>query len=277
MVVRGVVERERSLQLAARLRRQIDQRDPHVQLQWDGSRRLRLVKVPQPGRADPAFKALVHDQSIVDVVEELIGPGALLYRDVVVGKPAGSGGELSEHQDSAYWDVHPPALVSAWVALTDVPSDRSPLQVVPGSHRSLLPHGLILGKRYTLPQPVVSALRAAISAAGTGDNPGAAGGSQMLWNLKKFLLTAATRALPILGDLQDYRVLPSALRDARRVSLPIRAGDVVFFHSLTVHGSPPNSSAEDRYAHIISYMPAHAQFVGRGSAAFQPARRAADA
>jgi ectoine hydroxylase-related dioxygenase (phytanoyl-CoA dioxygenase family) len=197
-----------------------------------------------------------------------------VFRDVVVGKPARSGARLSAHQDSAYWDVEPKALVSAWIALTDAPLERSPLEVVPGTHHRLLPHGLVIGGRRAVPAPIVRVLRGAVSAAGTGDNPEASGGNRQIWRLKSFLLTRATRALPWLASLQDYRVLPSVLATLDRpVPLPLAAGDAVFFHSLTVHATPPNRTEAARFAHVVSYMPAGARCRSLSDAHFPAARR----
>src|SRR5262249_32151970 len=155
--------------LASEARRLVDTRAPGTQLQWDAKGKLRLIKIAQLAQRDPAFIALAHSPPLVDAVEQILGPGARLFRDVVVGKPAFTGGKLSEHQDSAYWDVEPKALVSAWVALTDAPIERSPLEVVAGTHRNLLPHGLVIADRFEVPRAIVKMLRSAISAAGTGD------------------------------------------------------------------------------------------------------------
>jgi hypothetical protein len=274
VIVRSLVERSRALGLADEAAALVARRAPGVQLQWTRQGEVSLVKIPQLAERSDSFSDLAHDPRVVDVVEELIGAGARLFRDVVVGKPARAGARLSAHQDSAYWDVEPKALVSAWIALTDAPDGRSPLELVPRTHRGLLPHGLVLGDRFELPALVVKALRRAVSAAGTGDNPEASGGSQPLWKLKTLVLTRATRVAPWLASLQDYRVLPSALAALEPVLLPVAAGDAVFFHSLIVHGTPPNQTEADRFAHIVSYMPAGARCKSLGGEHFPAARRA---
>jgi ectoine hydroxylase-related dioxygenase (phytanoyl-CoA dioxygenase family) len=247
--------------------------DPsQVQRQFGRGGQLRLTKISQLTRTTTSFAELAHHDAVVDVVEELVGPGARLFRDVVVGKPARTGGRFSYHQDSAYWDVEPMALVSAWVALTDAPADSGCLSVVPGSHRRLLHHGLVLRDRVEVPAWISDGLRRAVSRAGTGDNPGGAGGNVRLWKAKSWVLSTATRWLPILGDLQDFRVLARDLDARAAQAVPLRAGDAVFFHSLLVHGSGANVGDHDRQADIVSYAPADARFTGHGQADMPLAR-----
>ena len=76
------------------------------------------------------------------------------------------------------------------------------------------------------------------------------------------VLATATRHLPLLGDLQDYHVLPKRLDGSELRVLPVDAGDVVFFHSLLIHGTGQNVGVFDRVADIISYMPAAARVAG---------------
>jgi ectoine hydroxylase-related dioxygenase (phytanoyl-CoA dioxygenase family) len=245
-----------------------------VQRQFGDEGSLRLVKISQLTRTMPEFERLAHDNRVVEVVERLIGEGARLFRDVVVVKPARTGGALSMHQDSAYWDVEPPSLCSVWIALSDAPVDASCFAVISGTHRTRLTHGLMLKGRRRVPQFVTKLLRRAVSMAGTGDNPGAAGGSLRVWKLKRLVLAGATRRLPILGDLQDLQVLPEEVASSAPQQLPIRAGDAIFFHSLLVHGTGPNTSPTlTRFAEIISYMPANARFTGRGGTEFPLARQ----
>jgi ectoine hydroxylase-related dioxygenase (phytanoyl-CoA dioxygenase family) len=233
---------------------------------------LRMVKIAQLTRTDAGFRGLAHSTALVDVVERLIGRGARLFRDVVVVKPARTGGKLSFHQDSAYWDVEPPSLVSAWVALTDVPTEASPLQVIAKTHHALSEHGLVLRDRLRVPRRVTKFLRALVSRAGTGDNPGASGGSPVLWRLKTLVLARASRLLPVLADLQDFRAVPEVIAGATIRTLPVKAGDVIFFHSLLLHASSANQADHDRYADIISYMPAGARLTSSKEGDFPPAR-----
>jgi len=232
-----------------------------------------IIKITQLTETDARFQDLASRDEIVDVIEDLLGPGARIFRDALIVKPAGSRGLFSYHQDAAYWDVDPPRFASCWMALTDVPENGSCLKVIAGSHDRRRKHGLVVAG-HPLPAPVTSGLRRLVTYAGTGDNPGKAGGNKSLWRAKRFVLGRATRYVPALAGLQDYRAVPSEVDLANERVLPLKTGDAVFFHGLTLHGSGPNETQVDRMAPVISYMAADARFVGAGNEHFRPARRA---
>jgi ectoine hydroxylase-related dioxygenase (phytanoyl-CoA dioxygenase family) len=277
IVVKGLIPRADAAEIAERARSLVERgrgegiSPQQIQTQFDRRGRPRLTKVNPLTGSDPLCSALASRPAIVDVVEELLGPGALLLRDVLIVKPPHSDGVFSYHQDSAYWDIEPRALVSCWLAATDVSADASCLRVIRGSHDRLRRHGLMLGDR-PLPQPAVDVLRTLASYAGTADNP-RGGGSAAARAMKRLVLARATRLLPQLSALQDYRALPSEIDLEREVELPVAAGDAIFFHSLLLHASGPNRTSAARYSPILSYMPRNARFVGKGSAAFRPARQ----
>ena len=234
-----------------------------------------LRKVRGLVRSDPVFRELATSPAIVDVVEELLGEEALIFRDVLVVKPAHEGAAFEWHQDSAYWDIDPPALISAWVALADVPESAGCLTIIPRTQHEPVEHVLFWGEQRRVPRPVTRLLRKAVSLAGTGDNPDGAGGSKTLDAVKRFVLDGATRFVPFFGKLGDYAVDERQLSGlGEQVALPVRAGSVVFFHSLLLHASYPNRSDADRISPIISYMGRSFRFTGRGQADFLPAHPA---
>ncbi len=73
--------------------------------------------------------------SVLDMVEQLIGPNFLLWGTTVFGKPAFSGKEVPMHQDGEYWPIRPLATCSAWIALDDTSPENGCLRVIPGSHK----------------------------------------------------------------------------------------------------------------------------------------------
>jgi ectoine hydroxylase-related dioxygenase (phytanoyl-CoA dioxygenase family) len=74
-----------------------------------------------------------------DRVKSLLGNDALLWRTNFFNKNPG-GLEIPWHQDYNYWPLEPAVVVSAWVAIDDVDTENSCVQIIPKSHRNILPH-----------------------------------------------------------------------------------------------------------------------------------------
>src|SRR5688572_9363660 len=78
---------------------------------------------------------IVHHPSILDAVEDVIGPNILCWNTNFFIKEAASPGFVSWHQDAAYWGLEPEEVVSAWVALTSSNLESGCMKVIPGTHR----------------------------------------------------------------------------------------------------------------------------------------------
>lgn len=236
----------------------------------EGKSACTLTKLPQLAERDEAFLRLAQDPRIVSVVEGLIGP-ALIFRDVLIAKPEASGAPIYFHQDASYWDVDRPDLVlSAWIALDDAPAESGALQVYTGTHDRVREHDLILGG-VCVPRPLTRLLRTAVSFTGTGDNPRTLR-EQWLAAARQGVMERATRAWPRLADLNQLQLSPSSLDSSRLLTLPAQAGEVIFFHSLLVHGSGPNLSPRPRRAYIVTYMGTECTVRGRLPTRYLPAR-----
>ncbi|QIO23810.1 phytanoyl-CoA dioxygenase family protein [Haloarcula sp. JP-L23] len=85
-------------------------------------------------REDDVFADLVHDEAIVDVVEQLQGPNLHLLRSAAMLKPPRVGSEKKFHQDAAYYPIHPMDHVTVWIALDQSTTENGCMQVVPGAH-----------------------------------------------------------------------------------------------------------------------------------------------
>ena len=84
---------------------------------------------------------LVHNERILDAIEDVIGPDILCWTTNFFIKEANNPGFVSWHQDSTYWGLDPDDVVTAWVAFTDVTPANGYMQVIPGSHNvDQLPH-----------------------------------------------------------------------------------------------------------------------------------------
>jgi non-heme Fe2+,alpha-ketoglutarate-dependent halogenase len=84
---------------------------------------------------------LVRHPRILDAVEDLLGPDLLVWSAGFFLKEARDPHYVSWHQDSTYWGLSAPDVVSAWLALTVANVANGCMRVVPGSHlRDQIPH-----------------------------------------------------------------------------------------------------------------------------------------
>ena len=78
---------------------------------------------------------LVCHPRILDAVEEVLGPNILCRGSSFFIKSPGDGSYFSWHQDSTYWGLEPPDVLTAWIALSDVPVSSGAVRFVAASHR----------------------------------------------------------------------------------------------------------------------------------------------
>jgi hypothetical protein len=84
---------------------------------------------------------LVRHPRILDAVEDLYGPDLLCWNTNFFIKERESPAFVSWHQDSTYWGLSTPDVVSAWVAFTPANSSNGAMRVIPATHRlDQLPH-----------------------------------------------------------------------------------------------------------------------------------------
>jgi len=89
----------------------------------------------------PWLNALVRDERILGPVEELLGPNLLCWGASFFAKRAHDPGMVTWHQDSTYWGLSKPDIVTAWVAFTPSHRENGCMRVIPGSHTvDQLPH-----------------------------------------------------------------------------------------------------------------------------------------
>jgi non-heme Fe2+,alpha-ketoglutarate-dependent halogenase len=78
---------------------------------------------------------LVRDPRILDAVEDLIGPDILCWGTNFFIKEAHDDGFVSWHQDSTYWGLEPPDVITAWLAFSDATVENGAMKFLPGSHK----------------------------------------------------------------------------------------------------------------------------------------------
>lgn len=118
----------------------------------DLRRRLEAREAQQGGKLEPGQRAkshlifkwlddLIRDARILDPVEQLIGPDILCWNTIFWIKDVGSKSFVSWHQDTRYWGLSSPDVVTAWLALSPASLESGCMRVMPGTHiGAVLPH-----------------------------------------------------------------------------------------------------------------------------------------
>ena len=84
---------------------------------------------------------LVRRDRIVDAIEDLYGPNLLCWTTNFFIKEANNPAFVSWHQDSTYWGLNRPDVVTAWVAFTPSNKANGAMGFMPGTHTSdQIPH-----------------------------------------------------------------------------------------------------------------------------------------
>jgi non-haem Fe2+, alpha-ketoglutarate-dependent halogenase len=88
-----------------------------------------------------SLNKLIRDAHILDAVEDVLGPNILCWGSGFFIKNANDPARVTWHQDSTYWGLSKPDVVTAWVAFTDSTIENGCMRVVPGTHTlQQLPH-----------------------------------------------------------------------------------------------------------------------------------------
>ncbi len=79
--------------------------------------------------------------SVLDPVEQILGPDILMFYTFMIAKPAGVGAEVPWHQDGHYSPHRPLNGLSVWIALDETSPENGCLRFIPKSQRNgLIPH-----------------------------------------------------------------------------------------------------------------------------------------
>ncbi|MGQ0577634.1 MAG: phytanoyl-CoA dioxygenase family protein [Betaproteobacteria bacterium] len=103
-----------------------------------------VMKTPYRNKPHLVFSwanELIRNPRILDAVEELLGPDLLVWGSSFFIKEPHDQAYVSWHQDSTYWGLSHPDIVTAWVALSVSDLPNGAMRVMPGSHlKDQLPH-----------------------------------------------------------------------------------------------------------------------------------------
>ena len=84
---------------------------------------------------------LVRQERIVDAVADLYGPNLFCWTTNFFIKEARNPAFVSWHQDSTYWGLDRPDVVTAWIALTPSTKANGAMGFIPGTHTAdQIPH-----------------------------------------------------------------------------------------------------------------------------------------
>jgi len=84
---------------------------------------------------------LAFHESIVDMVEDLIGPNISLWGSVLFIKDPGTKHFVSWHQDATYMGMTSNEFVTPWIALSPSTLETGCMSMIPGSHKNnIRPH-----------------------------------------------------------------------------------------------------------------------------------------
>lgn len=112
---------------------------------------LEAEEARRAGRLPPSLNAkahlllpwlwdLVHHPAIVDAVEDLLGPDLLCFGTSFISKSGRDDRHVTWHQDATHWHLAAPRGVTAWLALTPSTRANGCVRVIPGTHRTVVPH-----------------------------------------------------------------------------------------------------------------------------------------
>ena len=87
---------------------------------------------------DPFIHHILDQSTILDIVEEIIGPNIALFGAHYIAKKPFSGQPVGWHQDGSYWPLEPMEVVSVWLAGTQSTKENACMKVIPGTQNKRL-------------------------------------------------------------------------------------------------------------------------------------------
>ena len=205
-------ERER-----ADIARRHVQREPFAKDETQGDRLPVLRKAENTREYSEVFQNLAQHPNLIAALQNLLGEDLLLFRSTLMFKPAFHGSSHGLHQDSAYWPMEPPRLVTVSISLNDATPENGCFKVIPRSH---------------------------------------------LWGVQEWGGIARQQDAE-LTDREDVA--------KQQMDVPLSAGSALFFHSLMVHGSGPNTTPNPRNTALYAYFSPEVRYVtkdGKGERTF---------
>ncbi len=95
----------------------------------------RLRRLKHPEKLHPAYDRVMRNETIIDMVAQLVGPDVRQFGGKLNMKAAGFGSPVEWHQDYAFAARTNDDMLAVGVPLDDMTSENGCLLVVPGSHK----------------------------------------------------------------------------------------------------------------------------------------------
>ena len=82
-----------------------------------------------------ALDRLIRNETVLDAVEDLLGPNLLCWTSLFFTKDAHDPAFVSWHQDSTYWGLSSAEVATAWIALSPSTVESGAMRFAPGTHK----------------------------------------------------------------------------------------------------------------------------------------------
>jgi len=82
---------------------------------------------------DPFIHYLLHQEKLLNIVQNIIGPNIALFGAHYIAKKPIDGKPVGWHQDGSYWPLKPMEVLSVWIACTKSEKNNACMRVIPGS------------------------------------------------------------------------------------------------------------------------------------------------
>ena len=119
-------------------------RELRVQLETYEATHGSVMKSPYRNKPHLVFKwvaEVIRNPKILDLVESVLGPNLLVWGTNFFIKEPDDGTFISWHQDSTYWGLSRPDVLTVWIALSPSRRSNGAMKMMRGSHQlEQLPH-----------------------------------------------------------------------------------------------------------------------------------------
>ncbi|MBT5873006.1 MAG: phytanoyl-CoA dioxygenase family protein [Candidatus Latescibacteria bacterium] len=89
---------------------------------------------------DPLFRSYIQNPLFCDITRKIIGDRIAVFRSMFFNKPAEQGITIDWHQDGAGgWGITIPPKITIWTALDRTRIENGCLQIIPGTHKDIIP------------------------------------------------------------------------------------------------------------------------------------------